>query len=303
MRLGLMTAALPTLDLDQLSAWAAETGYQMLEVACWPPAGATRRYGGVTHIDVTTLDRGGAREIRAMIADRGLDISSLGYYPNPLDPDQAVSNAAFEHIKRVIDAAALLEVEIVGTFIGADPSKSNEQNLETFARVWPPIVTYAAERGIKIAIENCPMLWQDTWPGGTNLATTPAIWTRMFEIIPDDNFGLNYDPSHLIWQFIDYIRPIHEFTDRIFHVHAKDMRVDREMLYRDGVLGCGFRWAIPKLPGLGEVNWAAFTSALYEVGYDFVISVEHEDRSFEGTEEAVKRGFYLTRDTLKPLIH
>jgi sugar phosphate isomerase/epimerase len=125
----------------------------------------------------------------------------------------------------------------------------------------------------------------------------------MFEMIPDDNFGLNYDPSHLVWQFIDYIRPIHDFTDRIFHVHAKDMRVDRDMLYQDGVLGCGFRWAIPKLPGLGDVNWAAFTSALYEVGYDFVISVEHEDRSFEGTEEAVKRGFYLTRDTLKPLIH
>jgi sugar phosphate isomerase/epimerase len=303
MRLGLMTAALPMLNLDQLSAWAAETGYQMLEIACWPPAGATRRYGGVTHIDVTALDEAGAREIRAMIADRGLDISSLGYYPNPLDPDQETSDAAFAHIKRVIDAAVLLEVEIVSTFIGADPSKSNEQNLETFAKVWPPIVKYAAERGVKIAIENCPMLWKDTWPGGTNLATTPAIWTRMFEIISDDNFGLNYDPSHLVWQFIDYIRPIHEFTDRIFHVHAKDMRVDRDMLYRDGVLGCGFRWAIPKLPGLGEVNWAAFTSALYEVGYDYVISVEHEDRSFEGTEEAVKRGFYLTRDTLKPLIH
>jgi sugar phosphate isomerase/epimerase len=303
MRLGLMTAALPMLDLDQLSAWAAETGYQMLEIACWPPAGASRRYGGVTHIDVTALDQAGAREIRAMIADRGLDISSLGYYPNPLDPDPETSNAAFTHIKRVIDAAALLEVEIVGTFIGADPSKSNEQNLEAFAKVWPPIVKYAAERGVKIAIENCPMLWKDTWPGGTNLATTPAVWTRMFEIVPDDNFGLNYDPSHLVWQFIDYIRPIHEFTDRIFHVHAKDMRVDREMLYQDGVLGCGFRWAIPKLPGLGEVSWPVFTSALYEVGYDFVISVEHEDRSFEGTEEAVKRGFYLTRDILKPLIH
>ncbi len=303
MRLGLMTAALPMLDLDQLSTWAAESGYQMLEIACWPPARATRRYGGVTHIDVTDLDQAKAREIRAMIADRGLDISSLGYYPNPLDPDPEMSEAAFTHIKRVVDAAVLLDVEIVGTFIGADPAKSSDQNLETFAKAWPPIVKYAAERGIKIAIENCPMLWQDTWPGGTNLATTPAIWTRMFEIIPDDNFGLNYDPSHLIWQFIDYIRPIHDFTDRIFHVHAKDMRVDREMLYQDGVLGCGFRWAIPKLPGLGEVDWAMFASALYEVGYDFVISVEHEDRSFEGTEEAIKRGFYLTRDTLKPLIH
>lgn len=303
MRLGLMTAALPMLDLTELAAWAAESGYQMLEIACWPPARATRRYGGVTHIDVTELDKAGAQEIRSIIAGHGLDISSLGYYPNPLDPDEEVSAATIAHLKQVIDAAVLLEVEIVGTFIGRDLTKSAPESLETFAKVWPPIVHYAAERGIKIAIENCPMLWRDTWPGGTNLATTPAIWKEMFEIIPDENFGLNYDPSHLVWQFIDYVRPIHDFTDRIFHVHAKDMRVDREMLYQDGVLGCGFRWAIPKLPGLGDVDWNAFISALYEVGYDFVISVEHEDRSFEGTEEAIKRGFYLTRDVLKPLIH
>jgi sugar phosphate isomerase/epimerase len=298
-----MTAALPMLTLDQLAPWAAESGYQMLEIACWPAEKATRRYGGVSHIDCETIDKTKAREIRAMIANEGLDISSLGYYPNPLDPDPAVSEVAFTHIKRVIDAAVLLEVEIVGTFIGADPKKSNEENLETFAKVWPPIIAYSAERGIKIAIENCPMLWPDTWPGGTNLATTPAIWRRMFEMIPSDNFGLNYDPSHLVWQFIDYIRPIHEFREKLFHVHAKDMRVDRELLYQDGVLGCGFRWAIPKLPGLGDVNWNAFASALYEVGYDFVISVEHEDRSFEGTEEAIKRGFDLTHDVLKPLIH
>lgn len=303
MRLGLMTAALPMLDLDQLASWAAESGYQMLEIACWPKDSGARRYGGVSHIDVDSLDRTGARELRRKLDDLGLDISSLGYYPNPLDPDHATSAAAIAHIKKVIDAAVLLEVEIVGTFIGADQSKNIDQNLETYAKVWPAIVRYAGERGIKIAIENCPMLWKDTWPSGTNLATTPAVWTRMFEIIPDDNFGLNYDPSHLVWQFVDTIRPIHDFTDRIFHVHAKDMRIDRALLYQDGVLGCGFRWAIPKLPGLGEVNWSAFASALYEVGYDFVISVEHEDRSFEGTEDAIKRGFYLTRDVLKPLIH
>lgn len=303
MRLGLLTAALPMLTLDELAPWAAETGYQMLEIACWPAGGPSRRYAGVSHIDCETIDVAKAREIRAMIADTGLDISSLAYYPNPLDPDPAVSNAAFAHIKRVIDAAVVLEVEIVGTFIGADPKKSSAENLETFAKVWPPIIAYARERGIKIAIENCPMLWADTWPGGTNLAATPAIWKQVFETIPSDNFGLNYDPSHLVWQFIDTVRPIHEFRDRIFHVHAKDMRVDRDLLYEDGVLGCGIRWAIPKLPGLGDVDWNAFVSALYEVGYDFVISVEHEDRSFEGTEDAVKRGFYLTRDVLKPLIH
>jgi sugar phosphate isomerase/epimerase len=205
MKLGLLTAALPGMNLTDLACWAAESGYQMLEIACWPAGKAERRYAGVSHIDVANLDKQGAREIRSMLNGNGLDISSLAFYPNILDPDPGVSEPAIDHLKKVIDAAVLLEVPIVGTFIGADMTKYADQNLETFATVWPPL------------------LWQQTWPGGTNLGYSPAIWRRMFEIIPDDNFGLNLDPSHLIWQFIDEIRPIQDFRDRIFHVHAKDM--------------------------------------------------------------------------------
>lgn len=303
MKLGLLTAAFPGLKLSEIAPWASESGYQMLEIACWPEGGVERRYGGVSHIDVANLDKQGAGNIRKLLNSLNLNISALAYYPNPLDPDPETAGAAKAHLKKVIEAAALLEVPIVGTFIGADQTKSSAQNLETFAKVWPPLIAYAKERGIKIAIENCPMLWKQTWPGGTNLAYSPAIWTRLFEIIPDDNFGLNFDPSHLIWQFIDEIRPIFDFTERIFHVHAKDMWIDRDKLYQDGVLGAGFTWAIPKLPGLGEVRWPALFSALYQVGYDYVISVEHEDRAFEKTAELVKRGFYLTRDVLKPYIH
>lgn len=302
MKLGLLTAALPGMQLNDVAAWAAESGYQMLEIACWPVGKAERRYAGVSHIDVVNLDKARAREIRSVLDGYGLDISSLAYYPNILDPDPGVSKPAIDHLKKVIDAAVLLEVPIVGTFIGADVNKYADQNLETFATVWPPIIAYARERGIKIAIENCPMLWKQTWPGGTNLAYSPAIWKRMFEIIPDDNFGLNYDPSHLIWQFIDEVRPIKEFRDRIFHVHAKDMEIDREQLYQHGVIEPGFSWAIPRLPGLGATRWPEFVAALYAIGYDYVISVEHEDRAFEETEDLVKRGFYLTRDVLKPLI-
>lgn len=302
MKLGFMTAALPMLTLDEVARWAGESGFGMLEIACWPVEKAARRYAGVSHIDVATLDAAGAKQVRGLMRENGLDISSLGYYPNPLSADAASNNAAIAHLKKVIDAAALLEVEIVGTFVGADQAKGADENLEAFARVFPPIVRYAGERGVKIAIENCPMLWKDTWPGGSNVAYSPAIWRRMFEIIPDDNFGLNYDPSHLIWQMIDPIRPIYEFRERIFHVHAKDMEIDRELLYQDGVLGCGLRWAIPRLPGLGEVHWDRFMAALYATGYDFVISIEHEDRRFEGSEDLVKRGFYLSRDVLAPLI-
>ena len=302
MKLGLMTAALPTMALPDLAAWAAESGFGMLEIACWPVGKKDRRYGGVSHIDVASLDAAQAGQIRGMLTGCGLEISSLGYYPNPLHPDQAHRGEVIGHLKKVIDAAALLEVGVVGTFVGADQASGADANLEEFARVWPPIVRYARERGIKIAIENCPMLWPDTWPGGSNVAYSPAIWRRMFEIIPDDNFGLNYDPSHLIWQFIDEVRPIAEFKERIFHVHAKDLEVDRETLYQDGVLGCGFRWEIPRLPGLGEVRWQRFMAALYAAGYDFVVSIEHEDAAFEGTEEVVKRGFYLARDVLAPYI-
>lgn len=302
MKLGLLTAALPKMPLVDVANWAAESGFGMLEVACWPITKSDRRYGGVTHIDVEKLDAAAAREVRALLDATGLEISALAYYPNILGVEGEQREFQIAHLKKVVDAAVLLEVPIVGTFVGANTNKYATENLEEFARVWPPIVKYAGERGIRIAIENCPMLWDDTWPGGQNVAYSPSIWKKMFEIIPDENFGLNYDPSHLIWQFIDEIRPIYDFRDRIFHVHAKDMRIDREMLYQDGILAPGFRWAIPRLPGLGEVRWADFMAALYAVGYDYVISVEHEDRTFEGTEEKVKRGFYLTRDVLSPLV-
>jgi sugar phosphate isomerase/epimerase len=300
MKLGFVTAAFSDLALEPLADWASESGFGALEIACWPDLGPSRRYGGVTHIDVEGLDKQGAKKIRDLLNARNLDISSLAYYPNPLDPESGPASLA--HLKKVIDAAAQLEVEIVGTFIGADQTKNADDNFEAFAQVWPPIIRYAAERGIKIAIENCPMLWKQTWPGGQNIGYSPAHWQRMFETIPDDNFGLNIDPSHLIWQFIDEVRPIYEFRDRIFHVHAKDMQIDREQLDRYGVIDVGVNWAVPRLPGLGEVRWNAWFAALYAIGYDWVVSIEHEDRAFEKTEDLVKRGFYLTRDFLKPFI-
>jgi len=282
MKLGLMSAALPQLSLEQLAEWASQNRFGMLEIACWPKGRSDRRYAGVTHIDVATLDKTGAQQINAMIEQQGLQISSLGYYPNPLHPDPDHRNEVIEHLKKVIVAAEMLNVPIVGTFVGRNKNATFEANLDQFAQIWPPIVKFAAEHGIKIAIENCPMIFSnDEWPGGNNLAINPQIWRKMWEIIPDQNFGLNLDPSHLIWQFIDYTRVVHEFKDRIFHVHAKDMRIDRDQLYQRGIMSAGMGWQIPRLPGLGEVNWAQFISALYEVGYDYVVSIEHEDRAFE----------------------
>jgi sugar phosphate isomerase/epimerase len=198
----------------------------------------------------------------------------------------------------------MLKVPIVGTFVGRDRSRTIEDNLGEFEKVWPPLMQFAGDHGVKIAIENCPMIFSnDEWPGGDNLATTPDIWRRMWEIIPDPGFGLNLDPSHLVWQMIDYTRVVYDFGPRILHVHAKDMRIDREQLYQRGILSLGMGWEVPRLPGLGEVRWDQFIAALYAVGYDYVVSIEHEDRAFEGTEELVKRGFLISRDVLRPYLH
>ncbi len=304
MKLGFFTAALPDSTLEQAAQWGAESGFQAIEIACWPLERAARRYAGVTHIDVTDLDKTKAKEICNMLDGYGLQISSLGYYPNPLHPEVDHRETVITHLKKVIEGAALLEVPIVGTFIGKDRNKTVPQNLEDYAKIWPPIVKFAKDHGVKIAIENCPMLFSyDEWPGGNNLASTPAIWRKMWEIIPDDNFGLNLDPSHLILQMIDYERVIREFSSKIFHVHAKDLHIDREGLYNNGVLSQGMGWQVPRLPGLGDMDWAKFFAALTSARYDYVVSIEHEDRVFEGDEGLVKRGFYLSRDILKPFIH
>ena len=304
MKLGFFTAALPGNTLEQAAQWGAESGFQAIEIACWPLEKAARRYAGVTHINVSELDKTRAKDIRAMLDGYGLTVSSLGYYPNPLHPEAEHRETVIGHLKKVIEAAEMLGVPIVGTFIGKDKNKTVPQNLEDYARVWPPIVKFAREHGIKIAIENCPMIFSyDEWPGGDNLASTPAIWREMWEIIPDDNFGLNLDPSHLIWQMIDYERVVRDFASKIFHAHAKDLHIDPDSLYNHGVTSQGMGWQIPRLPGRGDVDWGKFISALTAVGYDYVVSIEHEDREFEGDEELVKRGFYLSRDVLKPFIH
>ena len=304
MKLGLLTAAFPDLSLAQVARWAAGNGFQALEVACWPAAGAERRrYAGVCHIDVDALDDMAIRGVHELFEAHHLVISALAYYPNPLDPDPSTRAQAQAHLRKVIDAAGRLGVNLVGTFIGRDQRKPPEAAFAEVVEQWPPLVRHAAERGVRIAIENCPMIFSaDEWPGGRNLAYSPALWRRIFEAMPGDTLGLNLDPSHLVWQFIDIQRAVREFKSKIFHVHAKDLEVDRDGLYNNGVMSLGMGWQVPRLPGLGEVPWNRFIASLIAAGYDGVVSVEHEDRSFEGDLELVKRGFLLARNTLQPLL-
>jgi sugar phosphate isomerase/epimerase len=304
MRMGLLTAPFPTTPLAEIADWSAANGFEMLEVCCWPAGtGETRRYGGITHIDVTGLTKDRGDEVVGDLADRGITMSGLGYYPNPLHPDAAHREVVVAHLHEVIAAAAVMGVPVVNTFIGADRSRTQAENWEAAKQVWPALVKHAEEVGVRIAIENCPMIFSnDEWPSGHNVAYSPAIWRTMFEEF-GETVGLNLDPSHLVWQMIDIPRAIEEFGSRIYHVHAKDLQIDRDGLYEHGILSLGMGWQVPRLPGLGDVDWGRFFQALHRVGYDGVICVEHEDRGFEGTDELVKRGFLLARDVLAPYVH
>jgi sugar phosphate isomerase/epimerase len=303
MKLGFLTAPFPETPLTDVADWAAANGFEMLEVCCWPKGeGAARRYAGICHIDVDGLSDDQAKEVVQDIEARGIAISGLGYYPNPLHPDLDHRNQVVEHLKKVITAASKMNVPVVTTFIGADHTKSQSENWAEAKKVWPDIVKHASDSGVKIAIENCPMVFSsDEWPSGNNLAYSPAIWRTMFDEL-GETIGLNFDPSHLVWQMIDLESAINEFGERFYHVHAKDLEIDSEGLYDHGIMSLGVGWEVPRLPGLGEVDWRVFFSSLYRIGYDYVISIEHEDRKFEGSDELVKRGFLLARDTLAPYV-
>jgi sugar phosphate isomerase/epimerase len=289
MKLGFVSAILPDLSLEEVLEFASAEGFSCVELMCWPVGRAERRYAGVTHIDVVGFTQADANRVNALAADAGVSISGLGYYPNPLAPDLDEAAVYVEHIKRVIEASALLGVKLVNTFIGRDWKRSVEDNWPRFREVWPPLIRFADEHGVRIGIENCPMSFTaDEWPGGKNLAYCPAVWRRMYDEIPSASFGLNYDPSHLVWQQMDYVKPIWEFADRIFHVHAKDARLDRSRLDDVGVLATPLEFHTPKLPGLGDVNWGRFFSALSDVGYDGPVCIEVEDRAYEATLESRK---------------
>jgi sugar phosphate isomerase/epimerase len=305
MQLGLLTAPFGDSSVQDVADWAASEGFETLEVCCWPAQeGVTRRYSGVCHLNVDGLSDAQAEDFVGDLAERGVGISGLGYYPNPLHPDPEHRAEVIGHLMKVITAAGKMNVGVVNTFIGADGSKTQADNFERFKTVWPEIISHASDSGVRVAIENCPMIFShDEWPSGHNLAYSPAIWREMFGFIDDETMGLNLDPSHLIWQMIDIDRVIKEFGSRIYHIHAKDLEIDRDGLYERGIMSLGMGWQVPRLPGLGDVNWESFMSSLYRAGYDGVICVEHEDRQWEGTDDLVKRGFLLARDILSPYIH
>ena len=303
MKIGYVSAILGDKSFEEVIDRASELGYKCVEMCCWPNGKAERRYAGVCHIDVNDLTEDKVIYIKDYCREKKVEISSLAFYPNNMDGDPAKRTAANNHLKKVMEASAKLGVNLVTTFIGRDQTKSVEENIELFKTVWPPLIRYAESLGVKVAIENCPMLFgRDQWPGGQNLMTTPVIWRQLFSIIDSDSFGLNFDPSHFVWQGMDYIAPIYEFKDKLFHIHFKDIKLYPERLAEVGTMAYPLDYMSPKLPGLGDVRWDRYVSALTDVGYDGWACVEVEDRAFEGTYDKVLQSLRLSKKYLEQFI-
>lgn len=303
MKLGIVSAIFDQSNFEEMIDIVAENGLDCVEVACWPAGKAERRYAGVSHIDTKNLTEEKATEILAYCKQKKVEISALAYYPNPLDENLEKRQEAIDHLYTLIDAASLMNINLVTTFVGRMQSKSVSQNLKEAAKVWNPIVKYAEKKKVKIAIENCPMLFtEDEWPGGQNIMTSPSNWRKVFNVIDSDYFGINYDPSHFIWQQIDYIRPLYEFKDKIFHVHYKDIKVYADKLADVGVMATPLEYMSPKLPGLGDVDWGNYVSALTDIGYEGYTCIEVEDKAFEKTYEDVKKSVTLSTKYLRNFI-
>ncbi len=301
MQLGFVSAILPELNLDQVLAFAAAERFVCVEAMCWPVGKAERKYAGVTHVDVDGFTKARAEETHALCARHRVWLSALGYYPNPLDPDPKVAKVAVDHLKKVIQAAALLGLKTVNTFVGRDWTKSVDGNWPRFLKTWRPLIRFAEDHDIQIGIENCPMSFTaDEWPGGKNLMTTPVIWRRAFSDIPSKHFGLNYDPSHFVLQQMDPASPLREFQDKIFHFHAKDVKMRRDRMNEVGVFAHPLEWHQPRLPGYGEMEWGRFMSALMETRYRGPVCIEVEDDTFGRTLDGRKRALRVARDVLSP---
>ncbi len=304
MKLGFLTACLPGQSLTDIAAYAAEAGYEALEVASWPALGD--RPFTATHLDVTKLSPAEADDVRGLLDRHGLAVSSLAYYDNNLHPDAAERAAINAHVLACIDAAALLGCPTVGTFVGRDPSRTVVDNLADAEKVFAPLVDRAGEQGVKLVIENCVMEgWHpDGYPG--NLAYSPELWEWMFS----HGLYLNFDPSHLIWMGIDPVAALAPYVDRIPHAQAKDVQLYPEKRTRYGWPGKAVvredpwdvGWWRYRVPGLGQVDWRAVVDALYEGGFEGVLSVEHEDPVWGGTEDKVRTGLQVAHRTLRPLI-
>jgi sugar phosphate isomerase/epimerase len=303
MNLGFVSAILPELKLEEVLAFAQKEGFKCVEAMCWPVGKAERKFAGVTHVNVEEFSGGKGDDVLELCAEYDVELTALGYYPNPLDPDPDAAEVAVTHLKKVISAASDLGLNTVNTFAGKDWNRSVDENWPRFLATWRPLIKYAEDCGVRIGIENCPMYFTaDEWPGGKNLMTTPEIWRRAFCDIDSPNFGLNYDPSHFVLQHMDPSSPLQEFQDKIFHFHAKDIKIRRDRIDEVGIFSHPLEWHQPRIPGYGEMDWGKFLSDLMETSYRGPVCIEVEDDTFGKDLEDRQRALIVAGNVLRPYL-
>ncbi|MEU5366561.1 sugar phosphate isomerase/epimerase [Streptomyces sp. NPDC005925] len=306
MKLGLLTACLPWLSLEQVAAWAAHTGYEALEVAAWPRDSTHLHHAA--HLDVANFSAVDAERVQELLDGHALTIPAVTYCDNNLHGDARERDRIHQHLRSCIDAAAALGVPYVGTFIGRDVTQSVAENMKLAEQHLPALVQYAADRKVRLLVENCPMEgWHpDGYPG--NLAYSPELWDWMFDL----GFHLTYDPSHLPWLGIDPLDALQHALrrDMVAHVQAKDIEIDERARTRYGVFGktvsrtspVDVGWWRYRIPGRGQLDWNRIIDTLYSAGYNGAVAVEHEDPVWGGTLEKTQQGLQIAAHTLRPLI-
>lgn len=308
MKFGFLTGCLQDMDLEDKMKYAHEIGFDALDVSCWPRQ--NRRDFSGSDIDTENLTNEEVKTIQEWEEKYHITFTSLAYYDNMLDPEKSIRDAYYKHLKSVIEAADRLGVPLVGCFIGKNQNKSLVENFDDFENLFTDLVQFAENHNVKLMIENCPMPgWQEDGLPGT-ISYSPELWDEMFKRVPSQSFGLNFDPSHLMWLGIDYLKAMRDYRDRIFHIDAKDIQMHPEAFARYGIYGkklqrkdqedLGF-WT-PVIPGLGDINWSKFYDVLTEIGYDKYFSIEHEDRRFAGSNALVKKGLEYSYNHLKPIL-
>jgi len=293
------------------AAFAYDVGFDSLELSAWPGS-------SLDAIKVTP------KEIDTILADlesKNIEISALGYYPNYLDPQHG--GECCDYLVKMMDLAQKIGVKTIATFAGRDPDKTVIENIPIFKEIFSPLCDEAERRGLRFAIENCPMM-DVVRMKGENIAFSPEVWDLMFDAVPSRALGLEIDPSHMLWQGIDYVQAIRDYGDRIYHAHAKDMEIVSHIKARSGFYGqiqpataLGHGWWRARTPGWGQVDWPAFITALIEVGYRGNLDIEHEDDVFaqaadvgqhESEADLVARysmerkGLLFGYNTLRPLV-
>ena len=296
MKLSYLTACFNNLSLEEKVKFAAEQKFDAIELSCWPVAN-DRDYSS-TDIDVSKFDSKTKEDILKLTGENNIEIASLAYYDNCLHPDTSIRENNVKHLYNVIETAGKLGVKFVGAFAGRNLDLSFEENFTEFEKIFPNIVKYAADRNVNLLIENCSMPGWHREGWGATISYSPELWDRMFEIIPDENFGLNFDPSHLIWLGVDYIKALIDYKERVLYFHAKDTKIFEEKRSYYSIFGkqldreneWDYGWWQHKIPGAGSIDWQKIYQTLREIGYDGYVSIEHEDLNYSENDEAIKLG-------------